>query len=687
MFSMILRMSAVSAAYIILTYVLWLSLRGKEITSAKKIGLGLIYGLCAILSTHFGIDYEHMMLNIRDAAPLSAGLFFDPVSGIIAGIIGGVERFIAGEFYNVGAYTRIACSVSTLLAGFVSALLHLYIFKKKKPSAFYAFFMGAMMEAFHMYVVFITHRDDVNMAFYVVKTCAFPMIIFTGIALALTSVVLSVKAGEWKNPFRKKAMDEVEVSQRFQFWLFIVTSIILILNFTVNYLIETKSAMQNAKNDLKERYESISDTFEKVQQLHVEVEDIVFGMNDDELYELYDIDGNILSGAHKGEILPDIDIKDKEDDGFFKAVLYDKKSYCRIKELDDFSDVKVIVYMPMKDIYSSRDARAYEIILADIIVFTVIYILVSMLVQNIVVGNLQMVNESLNKITDGDLNETVDVYSSYEFASLSNDINQTVHVLKNYINAAEKRVEQELYMAKSIQESSLPRNFSFPRKDFEIYATMDAAKEVGGDFYDFFFIDANKLCMVIADVSGKGIPAALFMMRSKTTIRSMAESGKRPAEIFQIANDSLCEGNDASMFVTVWIGIIDLETGHMVCSNAGHEYPVLMRAGGEYELYKQKHSVALAVCEGLKFKEYELDMNPGDRLFVYTDGVPESVNKNREQYQTDRLLKILNKRKDAADKLLLPAVKRDIESFADGADQFDDITMLGFSYKGNEKKS
>ncbi|MCR4609529.1 MAG: SpoIIE family protein phosphatase [Eubacterium sp.] len=684
MLSMILRMSAVSAVYIILTYVLWLYFRGKEITSARKIGLGLIYGLCAILSTHYGIDYEHMMLNIRDAAPLSAGLFFDPVSGIIAGIIGGVERFIVGEFYNVGAYTRIACSVSTLLAGIVSALLHIYIFKKKKPSAFYAFFMGAMMEAFHMYVVFITHRDDVNMAFYVVKTCAFPMIIFTGIALALTSVVLSVKAGEWKNPFRKKAMDEVAVSQKFQFWLFVVTTIILILNFTINFLIETKSAMQNARDDLDKIYESIKDTYEGVQPLHVEVEDIVFGMSEEALFEICDSDDNIISGVHKGGVLPRLDDMDEDDDGFFKATLYDTKSYCKIYEFDE---LKVIVYMPMKDIYSSRDARAYEIILAYIIVFTVIYILVSMLVQNIVVGNLQMVNESLNKITDGDLNEKVDVYSSYEFASLSNDINQTVSVLKNYINAAEKRVEQELFMAKSIQESSLPRNFTFPRKDFEIYATMDAAKEVGGDFYDFFFIDANKLCMVIADVSGKGIPAALFMMRSKTTIRSMAESGKQPAEIFQIANDSLCEGNDASMFVTVWIGIIDLETGHMVCSNAGHEYPVIMRAGGEYELYKQKHNVALAVCEGMKFREYEIDLNPGDRLFVYTDGVPESKNKENVQYETDRLLNILNKRKDASDKLLLPAVRRDIESFVNGADQFDDITMLGFSYKGNEQKS
>ena len=177
------------------------------------------------------------------------------------------------------------------------------------------------------------------------------------------------------------------------------------------------------------------------------------------------------------------------------------------------------------------------------------------------------------------------------------------------------------------------------------------------------------------------------MMRAKAAIGNAARTGISTDKILTEVNNFLCEGNEAEMFVTVWIGIIDLETGHMVCSNAGHEYPAIMRVGGEYELYKQKHNIALAVCEGMKFREYEIDLNPGDRLFVYTDGVPESKNKENVQYETDRLINILNKRKDASDKLLLPAVRRDIESFVNGADQFDDITMLGFSYKGNGQKS
>jgi LytS/YehU family sensor histidine kinase len=207
----------------------WKYSRSKRFTFLSKIIVGVIYGLVAVFATHFGVEYEHMMLNVRDLAPLSAGLFFDPVSGIIAGLIGGIERYIVGTYYGIGSYTRIACSLSTCLAGFVAALMHIYIFKRKKPSAFYAYFIGSTMEVFHMYVVFITHRDDMNMAFYVVKTCAAPMIVFTGIGLAVSSIIIVILSGEWRNPFRKISIEEVRVSQKFQSWLFLVTTIVLFL--------------------------------------------------------------------------------------------------------------------------------------------------------------------------------------------------------------------------------------------------------------------------------------------------------------------------------------------------------------------------------------------------------------------------------------------------------------------------
>jgi serine phosphatase RsbU (regulator of sigma subunit) len=338
--------------------------------------------------------------------------------------------------------------------------------------------------------------------------------------------------------------------------------------------------------------------------------------------------------------------------------------------------------IPLEEVYEDRDINILETAYADILLISSLYILISFLVEQLVVNNLAKINESLNKITHGNLNEVVNVRTSVEFASLSDDINETVAALKGYISAAKKKMEEELEFAYTIQDSALPKNFHFPRNDFEIYAMMDPAKEIGGDFYDFFFIDQNKLVLVIADVSGKGIPAALFMMRSKTTIRGLAEEGKSPSEILEKANNTLCEGNDAEMFVTVWIGIIDLETGLMQCANAGHEYPTIKKAGADFELFKDKHSLPLAAMPDTRIKEYELQMKPGDRLFVYTDGVPEAINEQTEEYGNDRMLNALNRDKDKPMEEILPNVRQDISDFVGEEEQFDDITMLGFTYRG-----
>ena len=283
-----------------------------------------------------------------------------------------------------------------------------------------------------------------------------------------------------------------------------------------------------------------------------------------------------------------------------------------------------------------------------------------------------------------------DIHTGDEIEALAHSVEEMDRSLKQKtrelveITAEQERLNTELELASSIQMDMLPCIFPpFPdRSEFDIYASMKPAKEVGGDFYDFFLVDQDHLGLVIADVSGKGIPAALFMMRSKTAVRGMAGTGKSPAEIFALVNDMLCEGNEAEMFVTVWLGIIDLDTGHMVCANAGHEYPALMRRDERFELYKQRHSPALATMEGLPFREYELDLNPGDCLFVYTDGVPEAINVLEEDYKTGRLVEVLNHNRDLPLKELLPVVKKDIHEFAGEAEQFDDITMLGFRYLG-----
>ena len=224
---------------------------------------------------------------------------------------------------------------------------------------------------------------------------------------------------------------------------------------------------------------------------------------------------------------------------------------------------------------------------------------------------------------------------------------------------------------------------AFPdRKEFDLYASMDPAKEVGGDFYDFFLVDDDHLALVMADVSGKGVPAALFMVIAKTLIKNRAQLGESPAEILNNVNEQLCEGNEAELFVTVWLAVIEISTGRGLAANAGHEHPVLRRADGRYELITYRHSPAVATMEGIRFREHPFEMYPGDRLFVYTDGVPEATNAVNELFGPERMLDALNRDPDASPEELLHTVRKEIDAFVGDAPQFDDITMMNFCYNG-----
>ena len=278
----------------------------------------------------------------------------------------------------------------------------------------------------------------------------------------------------------------------------------------------------------------------------------------------------------------------------------------------------------------------------------------------------------------------VDLHTGDELEDLSDAFRYMVSELNEYIRnlsrvtAEKERIGAELDVARHIQASMLPCIFpAFPeRHEFDIYASMTPAKEVGGDFYDFFLVDDDHLAIVMADVSGKGVPAALFMMISKTLLKSAAQSGLSPKAVLEKVNNQLCENNDAEMFVTVWLGILEISTGKMKCANAGHEYPAIMRRGGGFQLFKDKHGLVLAGMEGARYREYELELNEGDRLFVYTDGVPEATNADTVLYGTDRMLHALNEAKDRSCCELLASLHRDVDAFVGAADQFDDITML-----------
>ena len=577
MLTMILKMTAATVIYVGATVLLWhFWHRQKSHSLGIKLAVGLFYGMCSVVSSHIGIDYGDMVLNVRDLGPLAAGLFFDPLSGILSGLIGGVERYIIGEYFGIGSFTRVACGVSTVLAGLLAAALNKWVYEGKRPSMIHCLFVGAEMEVFHMYAVFLTNRDNLASASRVVGTCAIPMIIFTALGLMACSQIILRLSGQRLKTFLSAPRKKTPIDLRFQRWMLLLVLVFLIVGSLLSYFQTVSSG------------------------------------------------GRPASGL-KREFL--------------------------------------------------------ETLFLEILIFTALYLVTTVLVNRIIVRNLDKVNDSLSRITSGHLTETVSVEESVEFTKLSAGINSTVTALRGYIDAAERRMEEELQLAAEIQDAALPKSFDLPSENISLHALMTPARQVGGDFYDFFYTGPDQLALVIADVSGKGIPAALFMMRAKTAIKNSALSGAAPGKVLETVNDVLCEGNnELSMFVTVWLGILDLKTGLLRCCNAGHEYPVLMRAGSAFELLKDKHGLFLGARAGIPEHEYEIQLGSGDRLFVYTDGVPEALNENGEQYGTTRMTEHLNALKHQPQDRLLSGMLENVRRFAGKAEQFDDITMLGITW-------
>ena len=258
------------------------------------------------------------------------------------------------------------------------------------------------------------------------------------------------------------------------------------------------------------------------------------------------------------------------------------------------------------------------------------------------------------------------------------------------VTIEKERIHTELNMASQIQEGMIPGIFpAFPdRQEFEIFASMDPAKEVGGDFYDFFLIDDDHLGLVMADVSGKGVPAALFMMASKILINNFTFlENATPSSVLERVNHSICQSNKAELFVTVWLGILELSTGKLKAANAGHEYPAIQRTGGGFEIYRDKHSFVVGGMDGIRYKEYDLQLCPGDSIFLYTDGVTEATDSNSRLFGTDRMLSALNEAPDEKPNVILQNVKNEINTFVGNAPQFDDITMLCIRYYGRDGKT
>ena len=350
-----------------------------------------------------------------------------------------------------------------------------------------------------------------------------------------------------------------------------------------------------------------------------------------------------------------------------------------------------LILAPVRDVNRNIILTIISFMAAFIVIIAMVFI-ISRKFSEKLTSPIISLGHDVEKISGGNLDYRAEIHDNDEIGDLAKSFNDMAASLKEYVKnlahvtAEKERISTELNLATQIQADMLPRIFPpYPdRKEFDLYATMNPAKEVGGDFYDFFMIDYDHLALVMADVSGKGVPAALFMVIAKTLIKTRAQMGGSPSEILADVNRQLCEGNEADLFVTVWLGILEISTGHVIASNAGHEYPAIKKKGGDYELLKTKQSPAVATMEGLKFRQNEFDLEPGDIIYLYTDGVAEATNSDEELYGTDRMLEDLDKTKNTSSEEILKLMKKSVDDFTGEAPQFDDITMLCLRYFGGK---
>ena len=349
----------------------------------------------------------------------------------------------------------------------------------------------------------------------------------------------------------------------------------------------------------------------------------------------------------------------------------------------------------MQTIISTLQSFILNMVLISLIVLALFSVIYWLFMRKNFIGPLMKIRKNVTEFAQNDtVTETnlAEIQTEDEIqetaesiATMEGDIIKYIDNIQT-ITAEKERIGAELNVATQIQADMLPRIFpAFPgRKDIDIFAAMDPAKEVGGDFYDFFLVDDDHLCMVMADVSGKGVPAALFMVIAKTLIKNQALLGRDPSEILYNVNNQLCDGNEVEMFVTVWLAVVELSTGKGKAANAGHEHPCLCRKGGKYELVEYRHSPAVAVMEGMKFREHDFELRPGDKLFVYTDGVPEATSAQKELFGSERMLDALNQDPEAEPAQVLVNVRAAVDGFVKEAEQFDDLTMLCLEYNGPE---
>lgn len=700
----------------------------------QRVGIGAACVLCvAMVATQLNyivVGYAHVILILAPLA--SCALAYGALPACLLGGIAGLTELLHATFLPLDYYEKyfmapwnsvVLFALVGLLLGLLFAFVNLrFEMGGRKRRLVLALCCVAASLLFTSYfqtsASFINSNLDVvvpeNLVNQLVgKRESLAQVSLNSILMIVDTLISDVFFARWA------AQQERTIRETFQSWLIVVVGLAYLVVAALEYTGISVACRGDAERRMTQQLTYISEQLAErdkmldgfARRTHVsqvvvdEVHDSSIGsvarnfvMGDDGICVVAE-DNVVVSSnvdAYVGESFQDV-VGAGFSDGFSEDLYNAKRSsewdmgggmlgYLRASQMGYVRVARSGNYQMMVAISADEMFRWRYVLMAVVSfaflgVFIAIYRQASILLRDVVVHNIDRTNETLSHITDGMLDERVQVSDPVEFARLSNGINETVGSLKNAIAAEAARIDRDLATAKAIQESALPRTFPpFPEIDaFDVYASMTPAREVGGDFYDLFLVGEDSVCLLVADVSGKGIPASLFMMAAKTEIANNVSVGMDLAVALQTANWHLSQGNEAGMFVTVWAALLNWKTGELTYVNAGHNPPLLCH-DGVWQWLRGRGGLFMGAFDTARYRSSTLKLVEGDQLVLYTDGVNEAFNPEGEQYGEDRLEAFLSSHSHLHPHALVDALSTDLRSWANGADQSDDITILALEY-------
>lgn len=658
---------------------------------------GSLLGIASISSIYLNvIESGWKSVNACDSIVILSTLVFGPLSGIFTSVYTLLFRliaFLATHNIDTVNYVSLAAPIFTLLAAFC-----LYIIQKHKNTSlfFKIISLTSVVEFIHLILISVLGSMDLQTAINHIVNLFVPSFVYN-IAVACLSLLFydiifkRSRGYGLKDYFTSNSMRKnVPIFSSFQFWIILI----FVAAFSANIFILSEFYTYESYSNASARYTDDLATMKELIYADIKYnpqdslkDTAAFYVDDWSLdsnfkYCLTDQDNNYVVGTQGHESIinstsshPELNLYYCIEDGENYFAMY--------VNLDEY---KIVSFIPEKYEMFIPNIIICTITMSQVILFILIMVIIFILLNNVIVKRLQYVNDSLQKIIDGDLNKKVTEFSSREFAHLSNSINKTVSTLNKYIEMEANRLNSELDIARRIQQSSMPNTFpAFPHSpEIDLYSMYKPSKIVGGDFYDYFHIDKDKIAILIADVSGKSIPAAMFMMRAKSAIKSVINETSVPSEILFKVNNLLCEDNEACMFVTVWLGVLDVNLGYLDYSSAGHECPIIVNPSKNkvFEL-KSNVSLVLGAQSNSMYENSSYYFNPGEKLLLYTDGVTEAHDVNNNLLGFESLKNLLLKNKNNSVKNITKSIAKEVEKYSAGKEQFDDYCLVCFEYQKN----